>query len=139
VHVHQAIDLDNRGELDETGLDGELLPYLNQWRLFLQDTGLEVIGSELRVFHGALGYAGTADVTGIWRGETCVVDVKTGWVPRSVGAQLAAYREAMPMRPKKRLCVQLTFENYRLHECKNPGDFSLFQSCLNIWRFKNAA
>src|ERR1700730_8589171 len=58
-HVHAMIDLDNKAELDEEALDGELLPYLNQWRLFLRESKFEVTASELRVHNKALGYAGT--------------------------------------------------------------------------------
>lgn len=137
-HVHAMIDLDNRGELDEEALDGELLPYLNQWRLFLRESGFTVTASELQVYHKTLRYAGTCD-TLIGHGSSWVLDVKSGAVPRSVGAQLAGYQQALDPKPRRRLCLQLTPDNYRLHECKSLGDFSLFQSCLNVWRFKNAA
>ena len=141
THVHAAIDMDNRGELDEEALDGELLPHLNQWRLFLRESGFIVTGSELRVFNRTLGYnsAGTIDVTGTMKNTSWVLDVKTGWLPKTVGAQLAAYQHALDPRPRRRLCVQLKADSYQLHECKGLSDFALFQSCLNIWRFQHAA
>jgi hypothetical protein len=137
-HVHAMIDLENRGQLDEEALDGELLPYLDQWRLFLRESGFIVTASETQVYHKALGYAGTADV-GSMQGTSWVLDIKTGSMPRSVGAQLAAYQQALEPRPRRRLCLILNPDGYRLHECKRLSDFSLFQSCLNIWRFQNAA
>jgi hypothetical protein len=137
-HVHAMIDLDNRGQLDEAALDPAYLPYLTQWRLFLRESGFQVVASEHRVFHKTLRYAGTCDSL-IGQGTTWVLDVKTGSMPRSVGAQLAAYQMAMEPRPRRRLCLALTPDNYRLHECKSLADFALFQSCLNVWRFKNAA
>lgn len=136
-HVHSMIDLDNRGELDEEALDGELLPYLNQWRLFLRESGFQVIASEHRIFHKTLRYAGTCDSL-IGQGTTWVLDVKSGAIPRTVGAQLAAYQMALDPRPRRRLCLALTANNYRLHECRGLSDFALFQSCLNVWRFNNA-
>lgn len=138
-NVHAAVDLDNREALDEEALDGEILPYLNQWRLFVRETGITVIASEERVYHETLGYAGMVDVVGLVRDEFWVIDVKTGGIPRTVGAQLEAYRAALGMKRGRRMCVQLSAENYRLQECKSASDFSLFQSCLNVWRFKNAA
>jgi hypothetical protein len=137
-HVHEMIDLDNRGALDEEALDEELLPYLQQWRQFLRDTGFIVTSSEQRVYHQTFGYAGTADA-GSMEGTSWVLDVKTGSMPRSVGAQLAAYQAALTPRPRRRLCLVLTRNHYRLHECKKLSDFSLFQSCLNIWRFHHGA
>lgn len=137
-HVHAMIDLDNRGQLDEEALDGELLPYLNQWRLFLRESKFEVTASELRVHNKALGYAGTCD-TLIGQGTSWVLDIKTGAVPKSVGAQLAAYQMALDPKPRRRLCLALDYDSYSLRECKGLSDFALFQSCLNVWRFKNAA
>jgi hypothetical protein len=80
---------------------------------------------------------GTCD-TLIGQDTSWVLDVKTGAIPRTVGAQLAAYQQALEPRPRRRLCLALTADNYRLHECKHLGDFSLFQSCLNVWRFQHA-
>lgn len=137
-HVHAMIDLDNRGELDEASVDEAYLPYLEQWRLFLRESGFQVTASEMRVFHSKLRYAGTCD-TLIGHNSSWVLDIKTGAVPRTVGAQLAAYQHAMDPKPRRRLCLALTPGNYQLHECKDLSDFALFQSCLNIWRFKHAA
>ena len=137
-NVHAAIDLENRGELDEETLDGELLPYLNQWRLFIRESGFKVTASEMRIHNKRFGYAGTCD-TLVGQGSSWVLDLKTGGIPRSVGAQLAAYQMAIEPRPRRRLCLALKADSYALRECKSLADFSLFQSCLNIWRFKNAA
>lgn len=144
-HVHQAVDLDNQGVLDEDALDPALRPYVTDWRQFLIDTDGRVVGSELRMADPALGFAGTADAVIKIKGKPVLVDVKTGLVPRTVGPQTAAYAHLfnllapLTMRVKRRLCVQLTGEGYRMTECKNPADWSVFMSCLNILRFKNAA
>ena len=34
--------------------------------------------------------------------------------------------------------MELTGEGYRLHEYKDPADYSIFLSALNCWRFKHA-
>jgi len=143
THVHQAVDLYNKGRLDEAALDPALAPYLADWRSFLMDTGAEVLASEVRVYHPGQHYAGMLDTIVRLRGKAVLVDVKTGQVPRTVGPQLIAYEEAYhadeenPHALRRRLCVQLTGEGYRVHDCKDPADWSVFQSCLNVWRFKN--
>jgi hypothetical protein len=147
-HVHQAVDLFNRGELDEESLDPALEPPLRGWKAFLRDTGTVILETEQRVYHDRARYAGTLDNVGLMpgrrgRGEVrALIDVKSGVVPITVGAQTAAYEEArrsMGLAPcRRRLCVQLKSEApfYRVHELTEPGDFSLFLSALNIYRFK---
>jgi hypothetical protein len=135
-HVHAATDLNDRGELDEDALDPQLLGHLKQWRRFLSETGFVVTTIERRVFNKRLGYAGTLDREGLWKNTSWVLDIKTGAVPKSVGPQLSAYQHALDPAPKKRLCVALTANNYKLIPCDEPSDFSIFQSCLNVFNFK---
>lgn len=142
THVHQACALDNAGTLDEADLDPALAPYLEQWRRFLAESGAAVLASEMRVFHSGLRYAGTLDVLALWRGQRCIIDIKTGQVPRTVGAQTEAYRMAYQSQecgevPRRRYCVQLTADDYKVHPLTDPADWSIFQSCLNVWRFRN--
>jgi hypothetical protein len=132
-HVHQATDLFDRGGLDEDSLDIELVPYLNAWKLFLAETGFVVTHSEARIYHPRMRYAGTLDRRGTWKGTTWLLDLKSGAVPRSVGAQTAAYQKACDEPPKRRVCLQLKRNAYQLHRCEDPSDFALFTSCLNIW------
>lgn len=145
THVHQAVDLYNKRILDEASLDPALAPYLADWHSFLRDAAAEVLASEVRVYHPGLKYAGTLDALVRIRNKVAVVDVKTGQVPRTVGPQLAAYELAYSAREdnehaiRRRLCVQLTGDGYRIHEQKNPADWSVFVSALNCWRFRNAA
>ena len=143
THVHHACALDNAGQLDEESLDPALAPYLAQWRRFLAESDAEVLGSEVRVYHPGQFYVGTLDALIRIRGKVAVVDIKTGAVPRSVGAQLVAYEQAYHASDehqhsiRRRLCVQLTGDTYKVHPLTDPADWSLFQSCLNIWRFRN--
>lgn len=136
TNVHAACHLWNINELDEESVDAPLIPYLDDWRRFLCETGFVVRLSETPVYHEKLGYAGTPDVEGDWIDTTWTVDIKSGVVPWTVGAQTAAYREARKPKPRRRLCVQLTGRGYKLHEQKDPSDFALFTSALNIHRAK---
>jgi hypothetical protein len=98
THVHMATDLFDKGVLDEPALDPHLAPYLAGWKLFLRETGAEVLASEVRVGHPKLRYAGTLDKFVRWtprgRHEIAQIDLKSGQVPRTVGPQTAAYNEA---------------------------------------------
>lgn len=140
-HVHEACDLLNRDALDLNTLDLALVPYVEAWRQFIKDSGAVVIASEERVVHAALGYAGTPDCVLAWGSRVVVPDIKsTAVVPRTVGPQTAAYAEAYQVMhggPKPaRYCIHLTPTGYKTHPRKNPADWSLFLSALNIYRFK---
>lgn len=133
-HVHLACHLLNIGKLDLDTLDEALVPYVADWQSCLTQTGMTVIESETRLYNRHLGYAGTPDSIVEWQRTSWVVDLKSGVVPWTVGAQLAAYQHARPIRPRRRLCVQLTGNGYKLHEQKDLADFNLFLSALNIYK-----
>lgn len=143
THVHEAVALHIAGTLDESDLDPALLPYLEDWKAFLRDTGAEVVHSEMRVASARAHYAGTLDIVARINGVLAVVDIKTGAVPRTVGPQLAAYAEAFnemhggkPIRQRRSL--QLTGSGYHMTRHDDPADLSVFLSALNCWRFRNA-
>jgi hypothetical protein len=136
TNVHAACHLFNQNDLDEESLSPALVPYLNQYKRFLSDTGFVVTASEVLLYHETMGYAGQQDFEGVFRNTTWVVDIKSGVVPSTVGAQTAAYQQAHPPadRPKKRACLQLSDTGYKFIEQKELGDFSLFTSALNCYR-----
>lgn len=142
-HVHQACHLWDLGQLDEEALDPELEPYLRGWKKFLKDTGAEVIESERQVIHRRLKYCGTLDKTIKLAAKHHLVDIKSGaLVPRTVGPQTAAYREAylhdeLSLSPV-RYCVHLRPDgDYRRHTLKDPADLNIFVSALNIHYWRN--
>lgn len=136
-HVHLATDLFDKGELDEEGLDLPLLPYLNAYKTFLSETGFVVTHSEQQIYNRQRRYAGTLDKRGTWKGATWLLDLKSGAVPRSVGLQTAAYQQACEEKPKRRLCLQLMRNRYKLIKCEEVSDWSYFQSYLNVHRFNH--
>lgn len=139
-HVHMACHLDNLGELDEETLSQALLPYLLGWRQFRADRALTIHHSERPVYHHKLRYAGTPDVVGSLDRTTCVIDIKSGIVPRSVGPQTAAYAELLQPEfgPMLRYCLQLRSDgSYRLLPQRSPVDRNIFFSCLNLWKWWN--
>jgi hypothetical protein len=142
-HVHAACALMVRDELDWGALDSALVPYVEAAKRFIEESGVVVRASELRVAHPALRYAGTLDLLGELRG-LCLFDFKSGVFPRSVGPQTAAYAAAYQqetgIRVARRYCVQLNPalpNGYKVHALTNSADWNIFLSCLNIWNFKN--
>lgn len=142
-HVHQATDLFDRCALDRSALDPKLVPYVNAWERFLDDSRCVILSSEAFVFHPVLRYAGQRDRRVLFPDSVGphVLDIKTSEVvPRTVGPQTAAYRECDLSQgaqvAQRRYCVHLKGDGtYRLHRLENKADFSIFLSCLNIWKF----
>ncbi|HMJ13785.1 MAG TPA: hypothetical protein VK524_20350, partial [Polyangiaceae bacterium] len=139
--VHEACALLVREQLDIDSLGEELQPYLRGAARFLAESGITIIASELPLGSRRLGWAGTLDLVGHWRGTECVLDWKaTATIPPTVGPQTYGYerlyREAYGGNKRKRYCVQLKPDNYRVHPLANPVDKTIFTSCLNllIWR-----
>ena len=145
-HVHQATDLFDRGLLDRDTLDAKLVPYVSAWERFLADSRCVILSSEAFVFHPILRYAGQRDRRVLFPDSSAphVLDVKTSAiVPRTVGPQTAAYLECDVHRKLPvstiRYCVHLKADGtYRLHRLTERADFSIFVSCLNIWKFLHA-
>jgi hypothetical protein len=151
TYVHAAIMLDHEGDLDETSLDPQLVPYLTGWRKFREDTRCHIEHWEKRVCDPDLGYAGTLD--GIitrqvgQRERRELVDVKCGYYA-SCGPQTSAYRRCafhLYDRPVviHRAIVELPGDgSYRYHPLEdNVGDEQLFLAALRIfhWRAKHDA
>src|SRR5690606_908757 len=98
TYLHAAIALHNEGDLDISSLDPKLVPYFRGYERFLSETRVTIEQTEARVHDEALGYAGTLDLIVAWTSEDGqritrrgLIDIKTGSVPPSVGAQTAAY------------------------------------------------
>jgi hypothetical protein len=150
-HVHRTVELDARGELDEESLDPALAEYLAGWRLFLHQRKARVLASELRVCSRKLRYAGTLDALVEIAGRTVLIDVKSGAVPLlTVGPQTAAYlhalhecwpsmfRAALSLRALPRACVQLKPNSFQLVPLRDPRDWNVFLSALNIHQWRTA-
>jgi hypothetical protein len=139
-HVHKAIELFNLGELDEVALDPALVPYLEQWKKFIFDTGFEVTENEQAVYHTQLKYAGRLDVRGLMRKRLYLIDLKSGAVPKTCQLQCAGYVLASEHGARiRRAALQICpngAPRYNLIPYQDPADFSFFQSALNLYRWR---
>lgn len=146
-HVHQATDLHDRGLLDRSALDPKLEPYLAAWEKFLVESACRVLSSEEMIYHPALRFAGQRDRRVLFKDSTLphVLDIKTSaFVPRTVGLQTSAYAECDKASGRDtsmvRYCAHLRPDgSYSLIRLQDRRDFSIFVSCLNLWRWRNDA
>jgi hypothetical protein len=99
--VHKAAESLALGQQPEVAED--ILPYVDQYRRFLEDFQPEFLLAEAPVYNLTAGYAGTLDAVARIQGKAVVVDVKTtdkGPDARSrppypeVALQLTLYRNA---------------------------------------------
>lgn len=147
--VHFATELYDANDLDWDSLPDEIAGYVKGWARFIEDTGFVSVLTEARVWSTQLRYAGTLDragtfsrLKGIKPSERAIVDLKTTYkLMPSVGPQTAAYqraaKESMSLDAARRFCVRLKPDGtYELTELRDPSDFAVFQSALNVhyWR-----
>lgn len=143
-HVHEATDLFDRDELDWSSLDLPLVPLVEAWKCFLDESGAVVIQSETPVAHEQLGYAGCPDRVLSWgrRKRLVLPDIKaTAVIPPTVGLQTSAYAKAYAamhgVPEPERYCIHLREDGtYRCHKRTDPADWSYFVSALNCHKWK---
>ncbi len=147
--VHQMLEFFDDESLDESDIDDQLLPYLDGWRNFREETSLRIIDIEKAVWHPSLNYAGTVDRFGLINGEPHIIEIKTGQPAKWHSLQTAAYEacyQKLPYyqsqhesREMKRIAVYLNEKKkYKVIEHPdNRGDFSVFISSLNVYKWMN--
>lgn len=139
--VHLMCELYDQGELDEATLDPHLVPYLNGYKRFLADKQPRWTLIEAPVASLKYGYAGTLDRAGTIGKTDWLVDLKSSRaIPKTVGPQTAAYHEAAKetfgWSAKKRAVLLLQENTYQWQPLNDISDWSLFVSCLNVYRYK---
>jgi hypothetical protein len=141
VATHRMVELWAKGDLDEATLPDWMQPILKTWLKVVDETGLEVIASEQRVYHRTLRYAGTYDLKARIRARPGVgiIDVKRSFFAGPVvGIQTAAYEAAEADKDIKwRAGLRLREDQpYRLEMYDDKTDFSTFLALLTIHNFK---
>lgn len=101
--THKAVELFERGELDEDSLDPVVLSRVEAYKRFALETGFEVGLVETMVYDPTYRYAGRLDLCGKLHGLVSILDIKSGIVHPSVALQLAGYVAAMKPGPLMRL------------------------------------
>lgn len=133
--AHLAIHLFDQGELDEESLDPVLSPYVEAWKRFRADTGVEIIESEVPVVDLLGRYAGTPDKIVLLDGKQTILDLKTGAILPWVRLQLCAYCEAKTIY--RRAAVQLNDDGtYKMHTYTDRQDFAIWNATLAVFWWK---
>jgi ATP-dependent exoDNAse (exonuclease V) beta subunit len=75
----------------------QYIPIIEGFQAWFRDSGLQILASELMVYHAAYKYAGTIDLVCRHAGsaELVVIDVKTGGVFDEAAMQVSAYATAL--------------------------------------------
>lgn len=92
--VHKAVELIDKGTLDEASVSDTIRPYVSAYRKFLAESGYKAHAWEIGLHHPVLRYAGTIDKVGYLGGRLGILDIKTsnGTVDAAVDDQLCAYK-----------------------------------------------
>ena len=139
--VHRACELDDRGTLDMETIDPALLPYLEGWRKFRREHPAELLYNEARACSYKFRFGATIDRIMDFGNGPELPDIKTSTtIGPEVGIQTAAYaiaaQEYLGIKIKKRLCVQLTENDYRLYPLTDPSDRQIFIAALSCYNWK---
>lgn len=140
--VHAACEFDDEGELDEDSLAPEIAGYVESWRAFRRQTGIEIIGIESEVRHVPMMYVGHLDRLVMWNDKVHVLDIKTGSDQRWHAIQLAAYAMAWahetgnptPLRGSVQLYADGKVGTYRA--AKSRQDFEVWKAALTVAKWQ---
>lgn len=139
--VHKAADLHLRENLDQKSLHPVVAGYFDGFLKFLHDTKFKPMLNlcEKKQYHPYLAYAGTPDQFGVLNSRPVLIDLKTGDARNSARYQTAAYAD-MPMlkaySPDRFDLRVFPDGRYKLNPHRDPQDFNIFFSCLNVARAK---
>lgn len=135
--VHAALHYSDEGTLDDSTVDSIVGGYLDAWRRFLVERGVQVLQMEQRYACQVYRFAGTLDriVTADHGRRRVLVDLKTG----SVGGadlQTAAYAYLAGVdAATERWAVQLhpeRFIPYSVHPYTGRNDWRIFRAALEL-------
>lgn len=137
--VHLATEFDDEGDLDESTVDPEVLPYVDAWRCFRAESGFQPMRSEVRVYSARHRFAGTFDCLGVLFGKWAIVEKKTTFqlAPATaiqVSAYMRAYNEDKPEGERARACWSVWLRRngtYRLTEYDPLEHWAAFLARLN--------
>lgn len=149
--IHKMVELDCKSDLDVENLPDWLRPRYEAWCCFKHETGFECISFEQRMYHDALGYAGTADLFCLLNKLPTLKGVNNIDIKRSlyggpaIGLQTAAYSELWNRASKANRALHVKHRSalilnangtYRLKPYDDPEDRIAFFACLQQWRWR---
>jgi hypothetical protein len=144
--VHSTTELYDRQDLDVTTLHPTLISYLESWIKFKKAYNFIPYGIETQYFHPVYKFAGRLDRVGYIDagGYMALVDIKSGVKAKHHEIQTAGYKilydygKKRAEQIKRRFCVYLSEDDYKVEEHKNNNDMNVFLSCLSITNYKRS-
>jgi hypothetical protein len=139
-YIHRACELWDRGELDESTVDPQILPRLEAWKVFRKDTGFVPDLIEQFFYHPLYLYGFKPDRTGSLNGDEALIDIKSS-IHRLDALQGAAYWQGLKAN---RITCKKVFDlylrdngRYSLVKAENmKRDFQTFLAILTAYRYK---
>lgn len=144
IAVHRAAELYDKGTLDISNLDINLVPPLEAWIKFKKDYEVKIDLSLIEVaLHSKIwGFAGTSDRIPIVRGELSIVEIKsTTEASPAIALQTAGYdilaKEELKLKVKQRYAVFLLQDgSYKVAQYKDKTDRNIFLSAVSLYHWK---
>lgn len=144
TYVHQMLELDDQGDLDEGALDPQLVPHLTAWRACCAAGRAAWTHIEHRMADATVGVAGTADRIGTFAGALTIADIKSGHPEDYIAIQLGGYAYLAELtgtvpsaKRVKRIGVFVRGDgSYRVIEYADRSDIDVFRAALVVaqWR-----
>ena len=137
--IHNAIEeltLKKSPKIDEDMKIG-----VASWKLWKQESGMQIVETEKLVYDPVLGYAGTADA--IFKdslNRLCLIDYKTsssGIPSDSYALQIAAYAKAYPDEINGGYVIMLNKSgkpDFTVHKVNLEVCFKAFVDCLGLYK-----
>jgi len=137
--IHNAVEeltLKKTPQIDEDMKVG-----VASWKLWKQESGMEIVETEKLVYDPVLGYAGTADA--IFKdnlNRLCLIDYKTsgsGIKSDSFALQVAAYAQAYPKEISAGYVIMLNKADkpdFAVHKVNIDESFEAFINCLELYK-----
>lgn len=138
--VHTACELWDKNDLNIDILSAPLIPYLEAWKKFIADYDVVLGVSEKIVYSAKWRFAGTLDRLGFANNKLTLIDIKSGsTIQPATALQTAgykiAYEEMTKLKIKQRWIVQLNEDGYKITECKEQSDESVFIGTMQVYQW----
>ncbi len=135
-YVAKATHYYDQGDLAVETVDPIIKPYLDAWIRFREESKIEVLASEERVYHSIYRYAGTLDRRARWRGKEMIIDIKTGAESDWHELQTAGYAMTFNRSIATGAVYLKNDGAYRFvqHDLVRPRDVFLAAIIISNWR-----
>jgi len=134
--VHSATEFWDKGTLDEDSVEERIVPYLDAYKRFRQETGFVPDATELPGYSESLWCAGTLDKIGMFNGVGAIIDLKSNSVAPWAAIQLAGYNLIHGGGHNRFGLALKNNGTYKLHKFTDYADHRIFEGAAIIYNWK---